>query len=119
MGFAVDGKGYIMGGDDGSFDGGPNDLLQYDPLADTWKKKKNFPGLPRESGVSFALEGKGYVCIGSHYSGGGPQYQNDLWMYDPQTNNWSEKAALPAQGRYLAVGFVIEGKAYVTTGFKW
>lgn len=41
---------------------------------------------------------------------------NDFWQYNPANDTWTELPALPAAGRYTAVGFAIAGRGYIGTG---
>jgi N-acetylneuraminic acid mutarotase len=76
-----------------------------------WIQKPNLLGPVRSGAVSWVLNNRLYVV------GGGPG--QNLQEYDPVTNTWVVKAALPWGNnsyRYLAVGFTIGGKGYICTG---
>lgn len=64
--FAIKGKGYVGLGVDEDVE--PFTLMkdwwEYDPNADTWTQKKNFPGAAREYAPAFAVGDYGYVCSG-------------------------------------------------------
>ena len=84
-----------------------------------WQQKSGLPTKNRNRAVGFAINGIGYVGLGmSQQSGqtGQPDYLNDLWSYDPTTDQWTEKAPFPGSNRMGAVAFVINGKAYVGGG---
>jgi N-acetylneuraminic acid mutarotase len=91
-----------------------HNFYKYDPSANAWSPVAAFPGATRRKASAFAINGKGYVCLG--YSNGVDQ--NDLWEYDPVANTWTAKAAFPGVGRGAAIADVINGKAYVGTGFS-
>ena len=55
----------------------------------TWTKIADFAGTARYDAVAFTLGDKGYLCTG--YDG---NYKNDVWVYDPSTNGWTQKASL-------------------------
>ena len=120
--FVLNGKGYIVGGGQGTIlnpiDLG--DLWEYEPQTDQWTQKASLPvGRERHFATSFAISGKGYVTTGVIE----PKYPEmhtyrDLWEYDPQTNQWTERTSLPAgEARYSALSFVLSDKAYVVGGF--
>jgi hypothetical protein len=54
------------------------------------------------------------VCLG--YSNGFEL--QDLWEYDPALNTWTAKANFSGVGRGSAIADVVNGKAYVGTGFS-
>jgi N-acetylneuraminic acid mutarotase len=73
--------------------------------------------------VAFVLNGKGYICTG--YSNG--EYSDDFYRYDPATNVWTAMRKISNVSsesyddlymimRKRAVAFVMNGKAYVTSG---
>ncbi len=78
-----------------------------------WKTLSDFPGPGRENSVSFALNGKGYVCTGRLSNG---VLLNDFWQYDPSSDQWTQLANFPGQPRANASAFVVGGKAYVGLG---
>ena len=103
---------YLMGGSGYASVGAPgalNDLWKYDPITNnwTWLKGGNtigqsgvygVQGVPnatnkpggRYSAFSWGLNGQLYLMGGYSYDGSGVQgYTNDLWKYDPTTNNWT------------------------------
>jgi N-acetylneuraminic acid mutarotase len=103
---------YLMGGNGygstGTY-GTLNDLWKYDPVTNNWSWIKgsntidqsgvygvqgvpntnNLPGSRSES-VSWELNGQLYLMGGYSFDGTGVQgFMNDLWKYDPATNNWT------------------------------
>ncbi|MEX0360613.1 MAG: Kelch repeat-containing protein, partial [Allomuricauda sp.] len=117
--FVLNGHIYIGGGTDNSSEAGPNDFYRYDPTTNTWTPLSDFPANPdkeRQFSSSFAIDGKGYVYGGVDY--GVEPFYDDLWVYDPETDTWSEKAGFEIAGRAGAVGFSINGKGYIATGFR-
>ncbi|MEI8279738.1 MAG: kelch repeat-containing protein [Bacteroidota bacterium] len=121
IGFAVNGKGYMIGGVNAS---GicTNDVWEYDPITDTWIQKTDFPGGKRMSA--------GYFVIGSKvYIGGGVDTtnliglsvttpKNDFWQYDPATDAWTSKGHIPYDSSYLEAPFAfsIGSKGYLSCG---
>ncbi len=80
---------------------------------DLWQQQSNLPADGRFNAVSFAINGKGYICGGYNYSKG---FLNDLWEYDTLSNAWSRKADFIGEARSRAVAFVVNNKAYVGLG---
>ena len=58
----VDGKGYFGTGYDGS--NKLSDFWEYDPTANSWTQKADFPGGARYDAVAFGVSGKGYIGCG-------------------------------------------------------
>ena len=109
--FVVNGKAYICGGNGGT---SRRDLYEYDPVANTWTKKADFPntnGIYRTQG--FAIGTKGYVGAGVVGSG-----TNKFWEYDTVTDTWKEIAAYPGGNASDAVATTLNGKGYVRVNGK-
>ncbi len=106
--FVINDKAYVGGGDGG------NDLWEYDPVYDAWEQKAD-PFKNIYYGVIFVLDNKGYVATG--YSIEEDSYVKTIQMYDPQTDTWQQKNDFPGLGRAGAVAFVINGQAFLGTGF--
>jgi N-acetylneuraminic acid mutarotase len=131
VGFNIGNKGYLTVGvnnlDFFSESSYVKDLWEFDPsvgVNGTWTKKADFPGRLRAQATGFSMNNKGYIGTGwseydrlSYYS----SYLNDLWMYDPITNNWQQKSSLDnsnVKGEiYGAVSFSIDGRGYICTGY--
>lgn len=125
--FAANGKGYVVGGSDSS-----NTLLRdtwaFDPIANSWAKKADYPGSPRVNAVGFGLldprdqKEYGFVGTGSNAgsspgtpSGGSDSYLSDFYKYNTATDTWSQAVSIKDK-RSRAVAFVIGDSAYVVTG---
>jgi Kelch motif len=96
---------YLMGGSGNT--GYFNDLWEYDPATNNWTWLKgssttyqlgvygtlgvasssNVPGARRASST-WVYSNKLYLFGGSAYNGSATLYHNDLWEYDPASNNW-------------------------------
>jgi len=85
-----------------------NDFWAYNPISDSWTQMAAFPGVARQSAVSFSIGNKGYFGTGNQ--------TNDFWEYDPSTNVWTRKANFGGISRAGAVGFSIGNKGYIGTG---
>jgi N-acetylneuraminic acid mutarotase len=62
------------------------------------------------------VEGKAYVCFGR--TGWNTGLLKDVWEYDCQTDNWTQKSDFPGPARVKAIAGVIGTKAYVGMGAK-
>lgn len=58
----------------------------------TWTPRASLPSPGRETAVAFAVGGKGYLLGGWNSP---TQIFNDLWAFDPATNQWAQRADLP------------------------
>lgn len=118
--FSIKDKGYVSTGYDGNY---LKDFWQYDPAANAWTQLPSFGGNKRREAVAFVINDKGYVCTGVNNG----TAINDIWEYDPQSG-WAEKRKLTNVSdssfddnytsivRSNAASFVINGKAYISTG---
>ncbi len=85
-------------------------------MADVPISASNITG--RAFATSFVIGNYAYVGLGLSNNEGEPML-SDFWKYDPTNNSWSGVAPMPIQvGRERAVSFVVDGKAYVGTGFS-
>ncbi len=92
-----------------------NSFYKFDPNANIWTAIAPFPGGNRCACFAFSLNGKGYVGGGNSYNGA-YTYYNDLFEYDPLTNNWTQKASLPSIARTNVVGVSVNNIGYAGTG---
>ncbi len=132
VGFTIGSKGYIATGDEGTSGNGninggaTNDIWEYDPGANTWTKKADFPGTPRFGAVGFSIGSKGYIGTG-HLNpalGDSNFRKNDFWEFDPNSGTsgtWTEKNKISgsdtlAINRAYGTGFSIGSKGYIGTG---
>lgn len=112
IGFSINGKGYMGGGDKtGSFDV-TNDFYRYDPSLDEWTQIADFGGGNRDGAFACSLNGKGYVFGGFN----GTSAVSDVWEYDPDADSWTQKSNYPGGSAIFPAGFVANDKVYVGTG---
>jgi N-acetylneuraminic acid mutarotase len=112
--FTVGGKAFVGLGYDG--DEYLSDFYVFDVASGFWEAKEKFPGTPRERAVAFSINGKGYVGLG--YNRDEEQEElKDFWEYDPNTNAWTRVADFGGTARYNTIGFAIDSKGYVGTGY--
>ncbi len=112
--FSIGQFGYLLTGYDGNFLLG--DFYQYNPVSDSWTTKANFPGGPRGFAYGVEHNGKGYVGFGIGVVSNTVVYYNDLWEYDPTTDNWTKLADCPADGRRHPAFLAANNKLYLGCG---
>lgn len=83
-----------------------------------WYERSDMDGKPRYAAAAFTIGNKGYVCSG--YTTGTSGHLRDLWMYDIDGDYWTQRASMPdeAPTRSAGVGFAVNGKGYITTGYS-
>jgi N-acetylneuraminic acid mutarotase len=74
--------------------------------------------LVRSNGIGFSIGSKGFVGLGTVMTQTGVTYRTDLWEYDPATDVWTQKADFPGDGRHNAVGFSIQNRGFIGTGYS-
>ncbi len=109
----VDGKIYAIGGLPRPFGQAPNlsAVEEYDPLTDTWIKKKNMP-TSRAMMSTAAVDGKIYV-IGGYLENQIPTQLVE--EYDPKIDKWTGKADMPTARAVFSTS-VVNGKIYAIGG---
>ena len=88
--------------------GNDNGFYQVSMESLQWKELANLPQQRMEGTFSFIIDGKAYVCGGN--------YLNTVWQYNPSTNEWTQKASLPATARGFGIAFSHNGKGYAGWG---
>ena len=117
---SANGQLYVIGGWVGTIPQDPAGsvlVYRYDPPSDTWTQKADLPDFRFESGAA-SVDGKIYLLGGSPR---GPGDQGALpgretvYMYDPATDTWAQKADMPTRRRSFATA-VVNGKIYAIGG---
>ena len=106
----VNGKIYVIGGDDNVAWGGPI-VEEYDPDTDTWTRKTDMP-TSRWSLATCAVDGKIYAIGGG---GSGWAGLKVVEQYNPVTDTWTRKADMPT-GLWGLCANVVNGKIYAFGG---
>jgi N-acetylneuraminic acid mutarotase len=111
--FVINNMAYVGTGNNNST--AQKDWYVYDPATDVWTQKLDFTtdqaSIARSYAVGFAINGKGYITLGSGTSTG-----TTVWQYDPATDLWTSLSSFEGATRVYALGFAIGNKGYVTTG---
>ncbi|WP_430817780.1 Kelch repeat-containing protein [Carboxylicivirga sp. RSCT41] len=120
--FVIDDKAYVLTGmDNGKY---LDDMWEYDAANDVWNAKRDIGKDANEDesyddeyeivgikGVSFAINGLGYVTTG------GPGAPGSLtWEYNPDIDEWEQRSNFEGSPRFDAVSFTINNRAFVATG---
>ena len=116
----VDGKWYVVGGNEQERDADGSWLLvpvarvdAYDPQTDSWELKTNLP--EPMGGGTCTLDGKIYMTGGVSGRIGSEKIYKSVYMYDPSKDTWTAKADMnhPRTG-HVSLGY--NGKIYVFGG---
>jgi len=125
--FVIDNVAYICTGINST--GTPYDLWKFDPSAsEQWTKLRDiadtsdddydddYTSIIRSYGVSFVIDGKGYLTTGEVNG----SVRSDYWVYDPVSDLWDNEDFTPFKGlnRYGAVSFSTGTKGFVLTGYS-
>lgn len=116
VGFAIGNKGYVgTGWKTANNTQYFNDFWEYDPLADSWTQKSNFPGTPRRDidRAVFVIGNSAYLGLGQDIN---LTLYNDFWEFNQATNSWSQKANFPGVARKGATGFSLCGYGFIGLG---
>lgn len=112
--FTIGDKGYFFGGWNLGY---RNDLWEYNPANNTWTEMAPLPASVRWGAAGFAIGNKGYIGTGDN-AGNGQGCLSDFWEWDQATNTWTQKPSFPGTPVYGGVGFAINGKGYIGTGYN-
>lgn len=98
-----------------------NDLWEYDPNTDSWTELSSCPCTPRRHPAFVITDnGKLYVGLGDGYDDQGVYNSglDDFWVYDIDSDTWSQLPDLPGSGRHHPYYFAIGNDVYVGFGHK-
>jgi N-acetylneuraminic acid mutarotase len=113
FGFAVNNAGYVGGGFDGSaiYD----DIWKYNEPNDSWTKLSGSVPQALIFPASFVSGNKAYLLTGG-VAPSGVNETDQMWRFDPVTQQWDAKAAFGGGGRQACFAFASNGLAYVGGG---
>lgn len=116
FGFAIDSTGYLLGGQ--TEDGFSAAFYSYSPDQDEWTQLPDFPGGTRGYGIGDVWENKAYFGFGLGIRPDSIEaiQQNDLWVFDPSTNTWTELSPCPCLPRLHPAFVTHKGNIYVGLG---
>jgi hypothetical protein len=83
------------------------DFWEFDPVTNTYSRKKDIPIPIGPYSAYFSTSTKGYVL-----------YAKRLFQYDPDSDEWTEMAPFPGKARLYQTGFSIDDMGYVGTGYS-
>jgi N-acetylneuraminic acid mutarotase len=111
---------YVVGGDAGGANTHAlSNVDAYDVATNTWSRRQPLPGGRSRMNGASVIDGKLYLTGGFRHAAGvgGDHYvlSETLFVYDPETNIWVRKSAMPVAGLGGAQG-VIGGFLYVYLG---
>lgn len=109
--FSLNNKGYVFLNDQNK------GVYEYTPATDSWARKKDFPGQPRQVPASFSLNGFGY-CGGGELGGNPYQFFKDFWQYNPTSDEWTRIEDYPGMGSVWLQSMVIGNTVVVGSGYK-
>lgn len=119
--FVIDNIAYVLGGNNNNVN--PTDLYAYNPSTNTWEKKRDiydatsddfdndYVGIAREQGVTFVINGFGYLSLGQSSS-----TLSTTWEYQPDKDVWVKKTDFEGAARVGAVGFTVANRGFIATG---
>ena len=89
-------------------------VLKFDPVSTTWQSVSPMPSPVQQEALAFGSNI--YILGGDIVSGyGSHSAQDSTWVYDTISDQWSQKADMPAP-RMSSGGAVLDGKLYVVGG---
>ncbi len=116
FGFAINGTGYLVTGK--TPNGITASVYSYSPDLDEWTQLPDFPGGTRGFAIGDVWEDKAYFGFGRGISPDSTEeaQKNDLWSYDPSTEQWTELASCPCTPRIHPAFVAHQGNIYVGMG---
>ena len=112
--FSIDNLIFLGGGELKDLD--TNDFWCYNTVTNIWTCLAEIPNELGTKGISFAVNGKGYIGLGA-LGGGQKNFKKAFYEYDFTKNKWSEKASFPGDARVDAASFTINNKGYAGLGY--
>ena len=116
VGFSIGNKGYAGLGI--TLGQPKSDFWEYNPQNNTWIQKAFFPGTGKVSAVGFSIDSFGYIGTGSPTGQIGNETKQ-FWQYNPVNDSWIQKSDFGGIQRDRAVGFSINSKGYLGTGYRF
>ena len=111
-GFTLNGKGYVVGGNDNGPTTYYSDCYEYNNVTDTWTQKASAP-YPMSLSASFVIANEGYILTGLK---NGNAIDNSMIKYNPVSNSWTPLTPPNATARTRMCATVINGKLFIGPG---
>ena len=115
----LNGKAYVGLGFnryEGAYSGGTlQDFWMYDPVANHWSRKADFPSTATDACVSFVWNNSIYIGAGFN----GSAYTNEFWKYNQEQDSWVRLKDFPAWARMCAVLCADDNHVYFGTGYRF
>jgi N-acetylneuraminic acid mutarotase len=119
--FVVNGKAYVAGGRNNGlynryfWEFNPSDLswVNRTPDSDESYYTEFTSAVQRHDAVALTIDGYAYV-IGGYSSSGA--VDNSVYIFNPLDNSWDSRTSFEGSARSLAVGYVLDSRAFVGTG---
>jgi len=110
-GFAHNGLGYILCGDNcsGNF---LNSFWRFDPSTEQWSALPSLPSVGRAGCVHFIIGDSLYLIGGQNTNG----ILNEVWRYSFSTQEWQQKNNLAIPGIWRGLAFSYAGQGYIAAG---
>lgn len=121
--FIIKDVAYLFGGIDNGLL--VKDFWSYNPATDKWTQLRDiandntdetydddYTTITREFGACFAIGDTAYVATGDN----NPSLIPNVWQYDPNRDQWTERTAFQGAPRIGAIGFSVGGRGFVVTG---
>lgn len=89
-----------------------NDWWCYDAQAGSWSEIAAMPTTTRQYCAAFTVNDTGYVFGGVDANGA----LSELWAYYPESDQWIQKSAMPAEARFASVAVEAWNYGIVATG---
>ena len=107
-GFAHDGFGYVLCGDNcsGNF---LNSFWRFDPSTEQWSTMPSLPSIGRAGCVHFIVGDSLYLIGGQNATG----ILNEVWRYCFSTGEWQQKNNLPIPGIWRGLAFSYGGQGFI------
>jgi len=91
------------------------DFWMYNPVADQWTRKADFPSKYTNGCASFVYNNEIYVSSGFNGAGGSPR---EFWKYNPEQNRWIALQKFAGDYREIPIACAGENHCYFGTGYQ-
>lgn len=89
------------------------DFWMYDPVADSWSQKSDYPTHTSNNTTTFVFQHEIYVLHGF----GPDTFNGNIFKYNPSTDTWTQLTDFPGYNRTCAVSCTDGNRIFSGTGF--